>query len=140
MKELTCIACPNGCRIISDMQNGQYVFSGNRCARGRDFALAELTAPMRSVTTTVRTVFCDMPVLPVRTNGEVPKEMIPDIIRALASVSVSTRIGIGETVAADILGSGVDVIATSNLLKSAKNSEENAFLKEGGLPCKTQSF
>ena len=127
MKELTCIACPNGCRIIAEMQNGQYVFSGNRCTRGLDFAVAELTAPMRSFTTTVRTVFHDMPALPVRTKGEVPKEMIPEIIRVLASVLVSRRIGIGETIAANILGSGIDVIATSNQLKSAKESEENAF-------------
>lgn len=99
------------------------MFSGNRCARGLEFAATELTAPMRSITTTVRTVFQEMPVLPVRTKGEVPKEMITDIIRELAKVLISEKIGIGETVAADILGSGVDVIATSNQLKSAEEKE-----------------
>jgi len=123
MKEITCIVCPNGCRILTAMQNGQYVFTGHRCARGLEFARTELTAPMRSLTTTVRTVFHGLPVLPVRTNGEVPKEMIPEIIRELAGVLISERIGIGETVAADILGSGVDVIATSNLLKSGEPKE-----------------
>lgn len=123
MKELTCIVCPNGCRIAAQMQDGQYVFSGNRCTRGLEFAVTELTAPMRSITTTVRTVFLEMPVLPVRTKGEVPKEMIPEIIRELAKVLISEKIGIGETVAADILGSGVDVIATSNQLKSAEEKE-----------------
>jgi len=82
-----------------------------------------LTAPMRSITTTVRTVFQEMPVLPVRTKGEVPKEMIPEIIRELAKVLISEKISIGETVAADILGSGVDVIATSNQLKSTEEKE-----------------
>jgi len=123
LKELTCIVCPNGCRILAGMKNGQYVFSGNRCARGIEFAATELTAPMRSITTTVRTVFHEMPVLPVRTSGEVPKEMITDIIRGLAKVLVSEKIGIGETVAANIMGSGVDVIATSNQLKSGEEKE-----------------
>lgn len=123
MKELTCIVCPNGCRIRAEMRNGQFVFSGNRCARGLEFAGTELTAPMRSITTTVRTVFHEMPVLPVRTKGEVPKEMIPAIIRELAKVLISAKIGIGETVAANILGSGVDVVATSNLLKSGEEKE-----------------
>lgn len=123
MKEITCIVCPNGCRIHAEMQSGQYVFTGQRCARGQEFARTELTAPMRSITTTVRTVFRELPVLPVRTNGEVPKEMIPAIIRELAKVLISDRIGIGETVAADILNSGVDIIATSNLLKSGEERE-----------------
>lgn len=123
MKEITCIICPNGCRIVAQMQDGQFVFTGNRCARGLDFAGTELTAPMRSITTTVRTVFQEMPVLPVRTKGEVPKEMITGIICELAKVLISERIGIGETVAADIMGSGVDVIATSNQLKSGEEKE-----------------
>jgi len=105
------------------MQNGQYVFSGNRCARGLEFASTELTAPMRSITTTVRTVFHNMPVLPVKTKGEVPKEMIPEIICELAKVLISRRIGMGETVAANILGSGIDVIATSSLLKFGEEKE-----------------
>lgn len=132
MKMLTCIACPLGCRITVQMQEGQYTFSGNRCARGLDFARTELTAPTRSVTTTVRTLYPDAPVLPVRTKGEVPKEMIPEIIRILSGVSVSERIGIGETVVADILGSGCDVIATNSMLKSVEEKEES--------PCQIHSY
>jgi CxxC motif-containing protein len=115
MKQLMCIVCPNGCRITAEMKDGQYVFSGNKCARGADFAKTELTAPMRSVCTTVRTVFRGMPALSVRTDGEVPKEMIPDIMRALAGVLVSKEMLIGETVVSDILGTGCDVIATCDM-------------------------
>jgi CxxC motif-containing protein len=100
------------------------VFSGNKCARGIEFARAELTAPMRSVTTTVKTVFPQMPALPVRTKGEIPKELIPAFINALASVLVTQQVGIGETVVSDILGTGCDVIATSDILKSSAFKEE----------------
>ncbi len=120
MKQLTCIVCPIGCRITAEIKDGQYVFSGNRCARGEEFALAELAAPRRSLTTTMRTAFRGMPVLPVRTNGEIPKDMIPSVMRALKNVTVTERIGIGETVVSDILGTGCDIIATSDMLKSDK--------------------
>ena len=120
MPVLTCIVCPNGCRISAQVIDGEYVFSGHKCARGIAFARAELTAPMRSVTTTVKTAFAQMPALPVRTNGEIPKALIPAFVHALASVVVTRQIGIGETVVQDILGTGCDVIATSDVLKSVK--------------------
>ena len=117
MKQITCITCPIGCRITIDFTNGEYSFSGNKCARGQEFAKNEMTSPVRSLTTTVRTSFPQMPVLPVRTNGEVPKEKIKEIIRELSKVVITEKIGIGETVAANILGTGCDIIATSNMLK-----------------------
>lgn len=115
MKQITCIVCPNGCRISAEIKDGQYAFSGNKCARGADFAQAELTAPKRSVCTTVRTSYRGMPALPVRTNGEVPKDMIPGVMRALASVVVSKETRIGDVVVRNILDSGCDVIATSDM-------------------------
>jgi len=117
MKQITCITCPIGCRITIDSANGEYAFSGNKCARGMEFAKNEMISPVRSLTTTVRTSFPQMPVLPVRTNGEVPKEKIKEIIRELSKVVITEKIGIGETVAANILGTGCDIIATSNMLK-----------------------
>jgi len=117
MKQITCITCPIGCRITIDTANGEYSFSGNKCARGMEFARNEMISPVRSLTTTVRTSFPYMPVLPVRTNGEVPKEKIRDIIRELSKLVITEKIGIGETVAANILGTGCDIIATSNMLK-----------------------
>ena len=117
MKQITCITCPIGCRVTIDVTNGEYSFSGNKCGRGAEFAKTELTSPVRSLTTTVRTAFPQMPVLPVRTNGEVPKEKITDIIRELSKVVITEKIGIGEIVAANILGTGCDIIATSDLLR-----------------------
>ena len=118
MKQLTCITCPIGCRITVDTSGGKFSFSGNKCKRGAEFAQAELTSPMRSLTTTVRTSFPDTPVLPVRTRGEVPKGKITEIIRELSRVTITERIGIGEIVAANAAGTGCDIIATSDILAS----------------------
>jgi CxxC motif-containing protein len=117
VKQLTCIVCPNGCRISAELRDGRYEFSGNKCPRGADFAKTELTAPVRSVTTTVRTTFNYMPALPVKTNGEIPKALIPALIRALCDVTVTREIGFGETVAEDVLSTGVDVVACGTTVR-----------------------
>ena len=110
---ITCINCPIGCRVSIELTDGKYLFTGNKCSKGENFAIAEMTAPLRSLTTTVRTVFPQMPVLPVRTKGEVPKGKIKEIMKELSKILITERIGIGETVAANIAGTGCDIIATS---------------------------
>jgi len=116
-RELTCIICPIGCRITVDAADGDFVFSGNKCPKGAEFARKEITAPLRTLTTTVRTTFPGIPVLPVKTSGEAPKDKLNEIIRELSKLVIKERIGIGETIVADILGTGIDIIATSDMLK-----------------------
>jgi len=117
MKQITCITCPIGCRVSVETKDGQYVISGNKCAKGENFVKAELTSPMRSLSTTVRTVFANAPVLPVKTNGEVPKEKIKEIMRELSKITVTEKTGIGETIVSGISGTNCDIIAVSNILR-----------------------
>lgn len=121
MKEIVCIVCPNGCRIQCTKAAGDeesaYTFRGNRCKRGIDYAKAELTKPMRTLTTSVRTIFSECPVVSVRTNGEIDKNRIFDVVGALSSVVVDTRIGIGDVIVPNICDTGVDIVCTTNRLK-----------------------
>lgn len=119
MKELICIVCPNGCRLraaISCNDGRRKVeVSGNKCSRGEKFAEAELTNPTRSLTTTVRTSFSAMPWLPVRTDGEIPKNAIPEAINQLRTVIIDRHLRCGEVIISDLVGTGINVIATSDL-------------------------
>jgi len=124
MKQITCITCPVGCRITIQTVEGKYLFTGDKCNKGSQFALNELTAPMRSLTTTVRTIFPDMPVLSVRTNGEVPKEKVMQIMHNLSKVMITRRTGIGEIIVNNILETGCDIIATSDMFFSANGNQE----------------
>lgn len=117
MKELICVLCPNGCRLRVEKTAEGITVTGNRCGRGKDFAEAEITNPVRTVTTTVRTVFPETPVLPVRTDGEIPKGKIRDLIEAVNGITVAEPIGIGEAVLKDALGLGINVIAADNILR-----------------------
>ena len=76
-----------------------------------------MTAPKRTICSTVRTAFPDAPVLPVRVSADIPKDRIFDVMDAIRAVTVTERIARGDVVIPDVLGLGVDVIATSSLLK-----------------------
>jgi CxxC motif-containing protein len=115
MKRLLCIVCPNGCSLELEGSGGTLQVLGNQCKRGLDFARAELTNPTRTLTTTVRTAFPEVPVLPVRTDGEIPKGKIGEIMALLGAVTIREALEIGAVVA-ELPELGRRVIATSNIL------------------------
>lgn len=118
MKEFTCIVCPNGCRLTCEQSDGGITVTGNQCRRGEAFAVEEMTDPRRTVCTTVRTSFADMPVLPVRTRDAIQKARVFDVMRAVNAVRVTAPIKRGDVVLADVSGTGVDVIATADTPES----------------------
>jgi CxxC motif-containing protein len=92
--------------------------SGNFCGRGAEFVKAEITRPMRTLTTTIKTVFPSTPMLSVRTVREIPKANIPDVMRFLNSLTINEKLGVGDIVVENVLGLNSNVIATSALLTS----------------------
>ena len=116
-RKLTCIVCPNGCALTVREENGTITVKGNKCPRGKAFGESEVTCPMRTICSTVRTVFPEAPVLPVRLSCEIPKERIFDVMKEINRVTVTERIGTGDPVIRNVLGLEADVIVTSNILK-----------------------
>lgn len=117
MKNMTCIVCPNGCTLTIEEGPEGIRVGGNQCKRGEEFARNELTHPMRTITTTVRTTFPDVPVLPVRVSAEIPKERIRDVMKEINQQVIQEPVSGGSVIIKDVLNLGVDVIVTSNLLK-----------------------
>lgn len=109
--DLVCIVCPRGCRI--KVENG--VVTGNGCKRGEAFAISETTCPMRSVCSTVATAFKDYPVLPVRTDGEIPKAKIADLMKEINAITVDKKVKRGDVLAQNIVGTDVNLIATATI-------------------------
>ena len=115
-REIVCIVCPNGCRIRCHETQDGVQCTGQACKRGEAYANVELTHPMRTLTTSVRTVFPDSPVVSVRTEGEIEKDKLREVSQALAHVRINTRLHAGEVVAKNICGTGVNIICTSDRL------------------------
>lgn len=124
MRKMTCITCPNGCMLNVEETEGSIRVTGNKCRRGEDFAIAELKHPMRTISSTVCTIFPEIPVVPVRVSGEIPKERIFDVMDAINHEVIGTQAGRGDVVLSDVLGLGVDVIVTSNMLKTCITGKE----------------
>lgn len=118
MKEFNCIGCPRGCLLHVEKENEEFVVTGNTCDRGKEFAISEMTAPKRTICSTVKTAFPEAPVLPVRVSTDIPKEKIFDVMKEINAVTLTERIGRGDVIIENVLGLGVDVISTSSLLKT----------------------
>ena len=113
-RKLTCIVCPKGCDLcVSFNADGEIInIEGYTCPRGKDYAYAECTAPVRTVTSTVR---CrDGEVVSVKTSAPIPKSMIFDVMKEINSVSAEDDVKIGDVIIANVLDTGADVVATSN--------------------------
>jgi CxxC motif-containing protein len=115
MKNLICIECPIGCNLTAEKNGEQWAVKGNRCRKGEQFAINELTDPRRSVCSTVRTTFGEVPRLSVRTNGEVPLKSIFKVMEQINSVTLDHPVHIGEVIIENVSNTGINVIATSDL-------------------------
>ena len=116
MTELICIVCPKGCHLKVDEENG-FTVTGNSCEKGSDYGKKELINPTRVITSTVKIEGGALCRLPVKTDADIPKQ---DIFRAMAllnAVTVQAPVRVGDIVVPDILGLGVNFVATKTILK-----------------------
>ncbi|MCD7820676.1 MAG: DUF1667 domain-containing protein [Clostridiales bacterium] len=119
VKNLTCIGCPMGCPLEVKMENGEVLsVTGNTCPRGAAYARKEVTNPTRIVTSTVRVVGSATGAATVscKTAGDVPKDKIFACVKDIAGVAVEAPVHIGDVVKADVAGTGVDMIATKEVM------------------------
>jgi CxxC motif-containing protein len=117
-KEMICIGCPMGCYLIVDY-DGKTIcgVSGNRCKVGLEHAEKEISNPERTLTTTVKVKNGHLPLVSVRTNKPIPKNKIFDTMDLLAKIEVEAPIKIGDPIIQNIFDTGVNVVATKNIIK-----------------------
>lgn len=119
MKErnLTCIVCPRGCalRVTLDDSGKPQDIEGNACKRGKTYAVDECTHPRRTVTTTVRREGGML--LPVKTSGTVPKELVFEIIKEINAYTAPKDASLGDVLIENVLGTGVNVVVTGSVSK-----------------------
>ena len=114
MTNIICITCPKGCHLTIDEAN-DYAVTGNDCPRGEIYGRNELLHPVRVVTSTVRVEGADIPRLPVKTDRPLPKEKMMDCMALLDTITAQAPIQVGTVLAANILGTDVNIVATKTL-------------------------
>ena len=111
-RELTCIVCPVGCGLVAEIKdNGEILVTGNTCPRGKVYAENECTAPMRTITTTIRCKSGE--ILPVKTDSPIPKEKIFEAMKIINNACPVLPIAIEDVIIKDVFGS--NVVAVRNM-------------------------
>ena len=123
-KDITCIVCPRGCRMTVNNIDGQYIVEGNSCIRGSKYGVDEVTNPRRVITSTVRLNGSYLNMLPVKTDGSIPKDMMFDIMKVLSEITVTTPINVGDVIVKNVLDTGVDIVSTKTMMNTADDFEE----------------
>ena len=125
-RTMICVLCPNSCEITAEVRDGRLVrCTGNRCPQGEDYARQELLAPMRNIATSVEVAGGDLPLCSVRLTGPIPKERIFEAAAVIHRCRLTAPVRSGQVVLPDLLGLGVDVIATRNVMATTRESEES---------------
>lgn len=103
-----------GCQLKVELdENKKFVsVEGHTCKRGALYAENECTAPTRVVTTTA--AIAGGGVVPVKTNGAIPKELMLECVKLINDARVPADAPIGTVVIKDIFGTGIDVVTTRN--------------------------
>ena len=117
-KNLTCIGCPLGCALEVKIGSPDNItVTGNTCPKGETYAKKEVTNPTRIVTSSVSVTGAANGALVVscKTASDVPKDKIFDVVRELKNVVVAAPVHIGDVLAENIAGTGVDIIATKEI-------------------------
>ena len=117
IRELTCISCPLGCplKVETDENGAVLQVTGNTCKRGEVYGKKEVTAPERTVTSTVAVVGGSAPLVSVRTQNPIPKGKIWECMAAIRKAKVQAPVQIGDVVIENVCGTGVNVVATKNV-------------------------
>lgn len=81
----------------------------------------ELTDPRRIVTSLVKVSGGELPVVSVKTAADIPKDKIMDCMGVLKEIELPAPVCLGDVVAENVCGTGVNVIATRTCgLKAAE--------------------
>lgn len=113
--EIICINCPLGCVMNVTKQGDDFIVLGHSCPRGKTYAIKECTRPTRIITSSLYVENGLYPVVSVKTNQDIPKEKIFEILNYLKSIKPQAPIRIGDVIVENILNTGACIVATKNV-------------------------
>ena len=115
-KNIICVACPMGCGVTVELDDNGTILSvtGNTCKRGDAYARTEITNPVRSLATTVKVEGGVFNVVPCKSAGALPKDKIFECMEVINKATAKAPVKLGDVLVSDILGTGIDIVATNH--------------------------
>lgn len=115
ISEIICVTCPKGCTLRVKHEGNDVLEVLGGCKRGETYAICELNDPRRMVASTVRVKGGLHPLVPVYTKQSFPKPLIPLLAETLREVTLAAPVHINQVVLANVLGTGIDVVASRDM-------------------------
>ena len=114
-RNLICITCPMGCRLEVTGEIDNLKVIGGKCPKGEFYAYGEITNPVRMVCTTVKIDGGIHPVLPVKTDKAIADKYKLDVVKALADITLTSPVKMGDVILADLFGTGVNIVVERDM-------------------------
>jgi len=114
-KNVTCISCPLGCRIHVEKKGDRITVVGHMCKKGEEYAIQEVKDPRRVLTTTVKVEGGRQCLLPVRSEKQIPKDLVKKCVIELSKIGIKAPIKCRDLVYKNILETGTNIIATRDV-------------------------
>jgi len=112
-KNIVCIECPKGCILSVDMENSKVAgVTGNKCPKGKNYAVREVESPERVLTSTVSVKGAAVKLAPVKTDKPVPKDKLMDAMKIIKAIKINRPVKCGEVILPGLLGLNINLIAT----------------------------
>ena len=111
---MICLTCPRGCSLSVDEAGN---VSGNACPRGEVFARQELMEPMRVLSCLMRISGREQ-LFPVKSTAALPRRLMLHCAEFIYENPIEPGrlpIRVGDVLIENILGTGVDIIATGDV-------------------------
>ena len=117
-KDITCIICPIGCKILVKTDGKQFeVSDGHKCKRGIEYARSEALDPRRMLTSSVLVKDGEWPLVSVKSSKTVPKNRIFDVLKEIKKSSINAPVKLGQIIIKNVAGTKIDIIATKSIKK-----------------------
>ena len=114
-KTIICTVCPRGCHMtVTGENNNVNTVEGYSCKRGLEYAKTEFVAPVRILTTLVKIDGKENQLLPVRSTKPILKDKIFECMQVIKNTSVKLPIKRYDVIIENILGTGVNIVATKD--------------------------
>ena len=113
-REMICITCPIGCTLEVVKDGDKITVSGNSCPRGEKYAIAEMTHPTRTLTSTVAVSNRKGKYVAVKSRSPISKEKLFEAMKVINSTKATAPLKAGDVVIANLFGES-DIIATSSI-------------------------
>lgn len=107
-------------KVFVNEENKVILVENALCNRGEAYAKDEIQSPKRSLTSTIKVIGGNLPLVSVRSDRTIPKEKIQEALIELRKLELQAPIEYHQIIIRDLLGTGANIITTKKVEKIKK--------------------